>query len=187
MSTPSWATWSARARIPAPAAFQLHAWTLIYVTFLITAIAMILAVPIALLSSIFIVEFAPKLLRRVTIPVVRLLAAVPSVIYGLIGVLVLVPFVGNHIVTASEKASHERFVQLTGASIGVASLLLAVMITPIMVALITEALAAVPDIVARRRCGARRASAARDARRQPARDQAGDRGSRGARVRARAR
>ncbi len=129
---------------PGAAAFQLHAWTLIYVTFLITAIAMILAVPIALLSSIFIVEFAPTLLRRVTIPVVRLLAAVPSVIYGLIGVLVLVPFVGNHIVTASEKTSHERFVQLTGASVGVASVLLAVMITPIMVALITEALATVP-------------------------------------------
>jgi phosphate transport system permease protein len=130
---------------PATAVYHLRAWPLIYGTLLTTGIALILALPTALLSSIFIVEFAPALLRRVTIPVVRLLAAVPSVIYGLIGVLVLVPFVGNHIVTSSEKASHARFVQLTGASVGVASLVLAVMITPIMVALISEALSVVPS------------------------------------------
>ena len=35
---------------------------------------------------------------------IRLLASVPSVIYGLIGILVLVPFVGNHLITSSEKA-----------------------------------------------------------------------------------
>ena len=66
-------------------------------------------------SSIFIVELAPARLRRVTIPVIRLLASVPSVIYGLIGMLVLVPFVGNHLITASEKASVANTVELTGA------------------------------------------------------------------------
>jgi phosphate transport system permease protein len=129
---------------PAPSAYHLRAWPIIYGTLLTTGIALILAVPTALLSSIFIVEFAPSLLRRVTIPVVRLLAAVPSVIYGLIGILVLVPFVGNHVITSSEKVAHERVVELTGASVGVAGVVLAVMITPIMVALISEALAAVP-------------------------------------------
>ena len=130
----------------APAsAYYLRAWPIIYATLLTTAIALVLAVPTALLSSIFIVEFAPKTLRRVTIPVVRLLAAVPSVIYGLIGVLVLVPFVGNDIITPSEKVAHEHVVELTGKSLGVAALVLAVMITPIMVALISEALSAVPD------------------------------------------
>ena len=38
-------------------------------------------------------------------PVVRLLASVPSVIYGLIGVLVLVPFIGNHLISQGAKAS----------------------------------------------------------------------------------
>ena len=56
-----------------------------------------------MLSSIFIVELAPARLRRVVIPVIRLLASVPSVVYGLIGVLVLVPFVGNHLITASRR------------------------------------------------------------------------------------
>ena len=58
----------------------------------------------AVLSAIFIVEFAPeRAARGVIVPVVRLLAAVPSVIYGLIGILVLVPFVGNHLVSAGAQ------------------------------------------------------------------------------------
>ena len=52
---------------------------------LTTGIAVVLGVVIAVLSSIFIVELAPARLRRVAIPVIRLLASVPSVIYGLIG------------------------------------------------------------------------------------------------------
>ena len=44
-------------------------------------------------------------MRNILEPVVRLLASVPSVIYGLIGVLVLVPFVGNHLITERSKAS----------------------------------------------------------------------------------
>jgi ABC-type phosphate transport system permease subunit len=73
-----------------------------------------------------------------------LLAAVPSVVYGLIGILVLVPFVGNHVATAHEKASVAYVVQLTGASLLVAVVILTVMITPIMIAIITDALRAVP-------------------------------------------
>ena len=50
---------------------------------------------LSLLSAMFIVEFAPPWLATLLQPVIRLLAAVPSVIYGLIALLVLVPFVGN--------------------------------------------------------------------------------------------
>ena len=51
----------------------------------------------------FIVEFAPEPMKNVLQPVVRFLASVPSVIYGLIGVLVIVPFIGNHLVTEEQK------------------------------------------------------------------------------------
>jgi phosphate transport system permease protein len=129
---------------PPPSAYHVRAWPLVYGTLLTTALALAVGLPVALLSSIFIVEFAPGAVRRVIVPVVRLLASVPSVIYGLIGILVLVPFVGNHLITIPEKTALQSTVELTGASVGVASLILAVMITPIMVALISEALAAVP-------------------------------------------
>ena len=75
----------------------MHAWPLLYATALITIVSVIFATVISLLSAMFIVEFAPEAMRRVLQPVVRLLAAVPSVIYGLIGILVIVPFVGNHL------------------------------------------------------------------------------------------
>ena len=129
---------------PPASAYHVRAWPLVYGTLLTTGLALAVALPVALLSSIFLVEFAPAAVRRVMVPVVRLLASVPSVIYGLIGILVLVPFVGNHLVTIPEKTALQSTVELTGASVGVASLILAVMITPIMVALISEALAAVP-------------------------------------------
>jgi phosphate transport system permease protein len=130
---------------PPASAYHVRAWPLVYGTLLTTGLALAIALPVALLSSIFLVEFAPATVRRVMVPVVRLLASVPSVIYGLIGILVLVPFVGNHLVTIPEKTALQSTVELTGASVGVASLILAVMITPIMVALISEALAAVPS------------------------------------------
>ena len=129
---------------PPAAAFHLRAWPVVYGTLLTTGIAVMLGVAIAVLSSIFIVELAPTRLRKVAIPVIRLLASVPSVMYGLIGVLVLVPFVGNHLITASQKTSVQSFVELTGAGLGVTAVILTVMITPIMIALICEALMAVP-------------------------------------------
>jgi len=129
---------------PPASAFHLNAWPLVYGTLLTTSIAIVLGVGIAVLSSIFIVELAPARLRRVAIPVIRLLASVPSVIYGLIGILVLVPFVGNHLISASQKALMQSTVGLTGYSLLVVIVILTVMITPIMIALICEALVATP-------------------------------------------
>ena len=78
-------------------------------------------------------------------PVVRLLAAVPSVIYGLIGILVLVPFVGNHLITAgAQGVGRSTSIQLTGTACSWPCVILTVMITPIMIAIIVDALRAVP-------------------------------------------
>ncbi len=130
---------------PPASAYHLRAWPLVYGTLLSTGLAVIFALGIAILASIFIVELAPARLRAVAIPVIRLLASVPSVIYGLIGVLVLVPFVGNDLITGQQKASVQNVVELTGAGLAVTVAILTVMITPIMVALICEALSSVPN------------------------------------------
>jgi phosphate transport system permease protein len=130
----------------APAsAYKLSAWPFVYGTLLSTAAAVVLGLAVAVLSSIFIVELAPSRLRRIAIPVIRVLASVPSVIYGLIGVLVLVPFVGNHLITGAQKSSVQNVVELTGAGLLVTVVILTVMITPIMVALICEAFVSVPN------------------------------------------
>jgi phosphate transport system permease protein len=124
--------------------YTIHAWPLLYATALVTGGAVIVGLAFALFAAIFIVEFAPERLRAVLEPVVRLLAAVPSVIYGLIGILVLVPFVGNHLISQGRKESVAYVVQLSGNSLIVAVVILTVMITPIMIALIVDALRAVP-------------------------------------------
>jgi phosphate ABC transporter permease protein PstC len=129
---------------PAHYVYLLHAWPLIYGTALTTIGAVVIGLAFALLAAIFIVEFAPARLRRVLEPVVRLLAAVPSVIYGLIGILVIVPFVGNDLIGRGRKESVAYVVQLSGSSLLVAVLILTVMITPIMIAIIVDALRSVP-------------------------------------------
>lgn len=129
---------------PSGADYHLRAWPLVYATLLTTGAAALVGLVFAVLSAVFIVEFAPARLRRVVVPVVRLLAAVPSVIYGLLGILVLAPFIGNHVISEGRKRSVEYVVQLNGTSVLVAVVILTVMITPIMIAIITDALYAVP-------------------------------------------
>jgi len=127
-----------------PEDFDFNAWPLIWGTILSTGAAVFFGLIFAVLASIFIVEFAPERIRRLVIPAVRLLAAVPSVIYGLIGILVLVPFVGNNVITQADKKSVEQVVQINGSSLLVAVIVLTVMIVPIMIAMCVDALHAVP-------------------------------------------
>jgi phosphate transport system permease protein len=124
--------------------YELRAWPLVYGTALITAGAVLIGTAFSLLAAIFITEFSPARLRALLEPVVRLLAAVPSVIYGLIGILVLVPFVGNDLISTERKESVAYVVQLSGSSLLVAWLILTVMITPIMIAIMVDALRSVP-------------------------------------------
>lgn len=129
---------------PSDYQYEFSAWPLLWGTAMVTGGALAIGLVFAVLAAIFIVEFAPARLRAVLEPVVRLLAAVPSVIYGLIGVLVLVPFVGNHLISTSRKESVIYVVQLSGSSLIVAVVILTVMITPIMIAIVVDALRAVP-------------------------------------------
>ena len=76
-------------------------------------------------------------------PVVRFLASVPSVIYGLLGVLVLVPFIGNHLVSEPQKASVAGVISLSGYSLLAAVAVLTVMIAPLMVSIFSDGLRAV--------------------------------------------
>jgi len=126
------------------AQYTFHAWPIVWSTILTTTGAVVIAFVSALFVAVFIVEFAPDWLKRVLEPVVRLLASVPSVIYGLVGVLVVVPFIGNHLVTQGEKASVTPVIQLSGYSLLAAVLILTVTIAPIMIAIFAEGLRSVP-------------------------------------------
>ncbi len=123
--------------------YTFHAWQLIWSTLLITGGAVLLALFSALFVSVFIVEFAPVWMRDILQPVVRFLASVPSVIYGLLGVLVIVPFIGNHLVTEPQKASVAGVISLSGYSLLAGVLILTVMIAPLMVSIFSDGLRSV--------------------------------------------
>ncbi|WP_026912708.1 phosphate ABC transporter permease subunit PstC [Patulibacter minatonensis] len=129
---------------PSGDAYQLRAWPLLYATALTTVLAVGLGVFIAVLASIFIVELAPPRVRSIVVPVVRLLAAVPSVVYGLIGILVLVPFVNDHLINEGQRESVSYVITLNGPGLLVSVVLLTLMITPIMISIVVDALTAVP-------------------------------------------
>lgn len=129
---------------PRDYAYTITTWPLLWGTFLVTAGAVVLGIAMALFASIFIVYFAPPRINRVLEPVVRLLAAVPSVIYGLIGILVIVPFVDDKLISDERADSVANVVQISGACLAVGVLILTVMITPIMTAIVVDALRAVP-------------------------------------------
>ncbi len=84
--------------------YTIRAWPFICATAVITFVSVVIGIVVATLSAIFIVEFAPGWIRRILEPVVRLLAAVPSVIYGLIGILVVVPFVLDNFISEEAKS-----------------------------------------------------------------------------------
>jgi ABC-type phosphate transport system permease subunit len=123
--------------------YTFHAWPLIWSTILITGGSILIALFSALFVAVFIVEFAPEWMSNILQPVVRFLASVPSVIYGLIGVVVLVPFIGNNLVTEEQKESVAGVISLTGYSLLAAITVLTVMIAPLMVSIFSDGLRSV--------------------------------------------
>jgi phosphate transport system permease protein len=130
--------------LPGHSLEYFRAWPLIWGTLLTTVLAVALALIVSTLAAIFLTEFAPPSVRRALEPVIRLLAGVPSVVYGLIGILALAPLINQHLISNGRRESVAGVVQLNGADLTTATVILAVMITPIMVALIAGALASVP-------------------------------------------
>ncbi len=129
--------------LPGHPLLYFRAWPLIWGTLLSTGGAVVIALIVSTLAAVFLVEFAPAPVRRVLEPVVRLLAGVPSVIYGLVGLLLIAPWISG-LIGNGRKESVQYVVQLSGSCLLTATLVLTVMIMPIMIALTSGALAAVP-------------------------------------------
>ncbi|MDB5110203.1 MAG: phosphate transporter permease subunit PstC [Mucilaginibacter sp.] len=106
-------------------------------TLWVTAIAIIIALPLCLLTSFYITEYAPARIRKILIPFVNLLSGIPPVIFGVWGVLFIIPLIQNHI------APH--FVEFsTGYSVLAGGVVLAVMIFPLIVSIVCEVLMTIP-------------------------------------------
>ena len=114
-----------------------------------SAIALIIATPLALGAAIFLAEFAPNWLRQPIAFFIDLLAAVPSVVFGLWGIFVLLPLLRTDIMPFLRDTLHLGATPFFsgpayGPSVLAASLILAIMILPFIAAVSREVLLAVP-------------------------------------------
>ncbi len=131
-----------------PVAEIYGAAPMIFGTLLSSLVALIMAVPLALGVAIYLTEFAPRSLRTPIGTLVELLAAIPSVVYGLWGIFVLIPLLRDFVVPVLEGVlGWTPFFRgnFLGNSMLAAGIILAVMILPYISAVSREVLEAVPD------------------------------------------
>ncbi len=131
-----------------PISGDFGAWTFIYGTLITTAVSLFIAVPLGIGAAIFLSELAPPKLSRGLSFIIDLLAAVPSVVYGMLALFTLVPLMRSTIEPFLKKTL--GFLPLFkgpayGVSFLTAGMVLAVMIVPYIISVSREVLLAVPQ------------------------------------------
>jgi phosphate transport system permease protein len=119
----------------------------IYGTCLTAFLAMIIAIPLGVAAAIFLAEMAPPKLSNILTFLIELLAAVPSVIYGLIGIFILVPVIKSYIVPPLRSVFGSLPIfegTFYGLSFLSAGIVLSVMVVPFIISVSREVLLAVP-------------------------------------------
>lgn len=107
-------------------------------TLWVTAIAIIIALPLSMLTAIYLSEYAHIRVRKLVLPLIELLSGIPPVLYGVWGVLVIIPLIQDHI------APH--FVEFTtGYSVLAGGIVLAIMIFPLIISIVIEVFDNVPQ------------------------------------------
>ena len=120
-----------------PAEGKFGFWPFISSSIYVTLLSFIFASPVSILAAIFLSQFAPQRLVRLIQPVVDILAGLPSVIYGVWGILVIVPLVGK-IVAPLLNISSSGYTILSGG------IVLSIMCIPYMLNMLVEVFNTVP-------------------------------------------
>jgi len=131
-----------------PVAEEFGAFPLIFGTLLSSLIALLIAVPLSLGVAIYLTEFAPKAVRQPVAFLIGLLAAIPSVVYGLWGIFVLIPLLRTTVFPLLRSGL--GFLPLFqgpiyGPSMLAAGIILAIMVMPYVMSVSREVLLAVPN------------------------------------------
>ncbi|PPL02122.1 phosphate ABC transporter permease subunit PstC [Parapedobacter indicus] len=121
----------------APSKNQFGFYPFIMGTLSVTLIAIVVALPLCLLTAIYLTEYAKPGIRKVMLPLMNILAGIPPVIYGVWGIFFVVPIVREYIAPQFMEYS-SGYTVLTGGVV------LAVMIFPILVSIVSEVLSTIP-------------------------------------------
>jgi phosphate transport system permease protein len=112
-------------------------WPFLMGTLWVTGVAVIIAIPLCLLTAIYLSEYAHRWVREWAMPLIDLLAGIPSVVYGVWGILVVVPLVKDHIAPWFGKYS-------SGYSVLAGGIVLAIMVFPVIINVTMEVFKSVP-------------------------------------------
>ena len=115
-----------------PQAGQYGIFPMIVASLYVTFGAMIIGAPLGIAGAIFMNEFLPRSVMRIIKPTIELLAGIPSVVFGFLGVMVLAPFIRAHLGGP-------------GLSVLAASIILGIMVLPTVISISTDAISAVPN------------------------------------------
>jgi phosphate transport system permease protein len=130
-----------------PNSDRFGALPFVYGTCVTSALALLIAIPLGVASAVFLSEMAPPKISNVLTFLIELLAAVPSVIYGLLGIFILVPIIRVYIVPVLVKLFGFLPIfkgDFYGVSFLSAGLVLSVMVVPFIISVSREVLLAVP-------------------------------------------
>jgi phosphate transport system permease protein len=132
-----------------PVAEDFGAWPFIYGTVVSSFLALLIAVPLSIGAAIYLTDLAPLWLRQPLVSIIEMLAAVPSVIWGLWGIFVMVPWLRDHLFPFLKH--YLGFLPLFqgpiyGVSMLAGGIVIAIMILPIVTSVSREILRAVPDL-----------------------------------------
>jgi phosphate transport system permease protein len=130
-----------------PNADKFGALPFIFGTCVTSFLGMLIAVPLGVASAIFLAEMAPPRLSNILTFLIELLAAIPSVIYGLIGIFILVPILKDYVVPPLQHAFGFLPIfagNFYGLSFFSAGIVLSVMVVPFIISVSREVLLAVP-------------------------------------------
>lgn len=112
-------------------------WGFFVSTFYVTGLGILIALPLSVLTGIYLCEYAKPGVRKFFMPVIDLLSGIPPVIYGVWGSLALVPFISDTLAP--------KFVDYsTGYSVLASGIVLAVMTIPLIVSILTEVFKSIP-------------------------------------------
>ncbi len=132
-----------------PVAEQFGALPFIYGTIVSSLIALIIAVPLSIATAVYLTELAPLWIRQPVTSLIEMLAAIPSVILGLWGIFVMIPFLRDYPFPFLKKyfAWTGLFTgPIYGVSMLAGGIIIAVMILPIITSVSREILRSVPDL-----------------------------------------
>ena len=132
-----------------PVTDEYGAWPFIFGTLVSSLIALVIAVPLGVATALYLTELAPVRLRQPVVMIVEMLAAVPSVIFGLWGIFVLIPWLRDHLfVWLKETLGFLPLFRGTiyGVSMLAAGIIVAIMILPIITSVSREILRSVPNL-----------------------------------------